>query len=39
MKMYMAPSVEIALWEQEDIITLSVGTSNDNDYSDIDWGE
>ena len=41
MKIYAAPTMELNLWtETEDVLTLSWGTSNDNNYSDIeDWGE
>lgn len=37
MKIYMIPSVEIALWEQEnDVLTTSYGVENDNNYEDRD---
>ena len=38
MKQYIQPSVEICVFEYDnDVVTLSEGTSNDNNYSDIDW--
>lgn len=38
MKTYTTPKLEITSWETaEDIVTLSYGTSNDNNYGDIDW--
>ena len=38
MKQYVNPTVEIYTFESNsDVITLSIGTSNDNNYSDMDW--
>ena len=40
MKNYMEPMVTIFKFQDfSDVITLSVGTSNDNNYSDINWEE
>lgn len=38
MKQYVNPTVKIYTFESNsDVITLSIGTSNDNKYSDMDW--
>lgn len=38
MKQYVKPTVEIYTFESDkDVIRTSEGTSNDNNYSDIDW--
>ena len=38
MKAYTTPIIELFIFESEDVITASYGTSNDNNYSDIgDW--
>ena len=38
MKQYTQPNVDIYVFEEDsDVITTSIGTSNDNNYSDIDW--
>jgi hypothetical protein len=38
MKQYLQQNVEVYVFEcDSDVITLSEGTSNDNNYGDIDW--
>lgn len=37
MKQYIQPNIDICMFESDDVITTSIGTSNDNNYSDIDW--
>lgn len=38
MRGYLGPIITVCRWEEDcDVITLSIGTSNDNNYSDIDW--
>ncbi len=40
MRDYLEPMLTVCRWEDDcDVITLSIGTSNDNNYSDMeDWG-
>lgn len=38
MKQYTQPSIELIMFETVDVIRTSEGTSNDNNYGDIDWG-
>lgn len=35
---YSKPIIEILFFEAADVIRTSEGTSNDNNFGDIDWG-
>ena len=37
MKDYITPIIRLLVYEELDVLTASVGTENDNNYSDIDW--
>ena len=37
MKDYITPIIRLLVYEESDVLTWSVGTENDNNYSDIDW--
>ena len=39
MKVYEQPSVDVLFFAEYDVITMSIGTSNDNDFGDEgNWG-